>query len=105
MSVVEMNSEAFEQALKSDKPVMIDFWASWCGPCMSLSPTIDKIASDNDGRIIVGKVNVDNDSKLAQDYGIRGIPALLFFKGGELIDSINGSAEVEKIQGVIDKLL
>ena len=104
MSVVEMNTESFNSTIDTGKLVMVDFWASWCGPCMGISPVIDEIASDNDGKVIVGKINVDNENKLAMDWGIRGIPTLLFFKNGEQVDRIDGLVNKERIQEIIDNL-
>ena len=90
--VVEVNDSNFEAVvLKSEKPVMVDFWATWCGPCRMLSPLVDEIAAKYDGQIVVAKCNVDDASEVPATWGIRNIPTLLFFKNGELVDRSVGA--------------
>ena len=79
-----------ETVLSSELPVLVDFWATWCGPCMMLAPVIEEIAKEYDGKIAVGKVNVDEQPELASLFGIQSIPTLMYFKNGELIDSVMG---------------
>ena len=79
------------EVLESDIPVFVDFYADWCGPCKMMSPVIDKLAEDYEGRIKVGKINVDENSALAAEYGIMSIPNMLFFRGGQVVDSVIGA--------------
>jgi len=93
------------EVLSSDKLVVVDFWAPWCGPCRLVGPILDEIADDNDGKLKVVKVNVDENPELAQRYGIRGIPTMMFFKGGEQVDMTVGAAAKDRIQEKVDALL
>jgi thioredoxin 1 len=84
---------SFEQdVLKSDKLVMIDFWATWCGPCVALAPTIDALSKEYDGKVVIGKVDVDANPDISVKYGIRNIPTVLFIKNGEVVDKVMGNA-------------
>lgn len=95
----------FEQIITSSKVVMIDFWASWCGPCRILSPTVDEIASEWEGRATVAKCNVEDCEDIALKCGIRNIPALLFFKNGELADRLVGAVPKAEIENKLKSLL
>ncbi len=91
--------------LKASKPVLVDFWAEWCGPCKALSPVLDEIASEMNGKAHVVKVNVDQASDLAQKFGIRGIPTLIFFKDGEVKSTLVGNQPKAEIVKNINSLL
>lgn len=90
---VELTDSNFQElVLNSDKPVLVDFWAAWCGPCRMLGPIIEEIHDDFQGKAIVGKVDVDNNQQVSMDYGIRNIPTVLIFKNGEVVDKFVGVA-------------
>jgi thioredoxin len=89
--------------LKADKPVLVDFWAEWCGPCKRLGPTIDQLAGEYAGKLTIGKLNVDDNPDTTIKFQIRGIPAVLLFKGGQVIDQVIGAAPKEEFKRVIDR--
>jgi len=103
--IIELNAENFEtEVLKSDKPVLVDFWAEWCAPCRMLAPTISAIASDYDGRLKVAKLNVDHFGEIAARYQIRGIPTILMFNDGEVHDQMVGAGSKENIVRMVEKV-
>jgi len=103
---VTINDDNFgELVLNSDKPAMIDFWAEWCGPCRVIAPYVEQIAVEYDGRAVVGKVNVEQSPEIANTYGIRNIPTLLFFKDGELVDKHVGATNKAVLTGKLNALL
>ncbi len=95
---VVINSENFESLKNGALPLVVDFWAEWCGPCKMISPTISELADDFDGKIIVGKCNVEDCEEIAAELGIRNIPTLLFFKNGQIIDKFVGAANKAKLK-------
>lgn len=101
--ISESNFEA--EVLKADVPVLVDFWATWCGPCRMLGPTVEQIAQEYDGRVTVVKCNVDECEDLAVQYGIRNIPTLLFFKGGQAVDKLVGNVPKGEITAKLDAIL
>jgi thioredoxin 1 len=103
---ININEASFERAvLNSPVPVVVDFWAAWCGPCKMIAPVLNEIANENDGRFRVTKVNIDDEPVLQQRFNVRGVPSLLFFSGGELRDQIVGvvpkKAILEKLEGLL----
>ncbi len=91
-----------QDVLSSSEPVLVDFWAEWCGPCRQMSPTIDLIAQEYAGRVKVGKLNVDHNGQTAMRYNIRGIPTLLLFKGGKVVDQRVGAMGKSEVQKMLD---
>ena len=100
--VVVTDAEFESTVLQSDKPVILDFWAEWCQPCKMLSPTVEEIAGEYEDTVRVGKLNVDDNPNTATKYGIRGIPTLLFFKGGQVVQQLVGVKSKSEIKKVID---
>jgi thioredoxin 1 len=94
-----------ELVLKSDKPVLVDFWAEWCGPCRMVGPVVEEISKEYADTAVVGKVNVDNNPGISIKYGIRNIPALLYFKNGEIVDKQIGAVPKSVLAGKLDKQL
>ena len=103
---IEVTDDTFQQVvLDSSMPVVVDFWATWCPPCKILHPIVDQVADEYDGKIAVCKIDVDHNQALAQKYGIRSIPTLLFFKGGEVTDQVVGALPKHQLTARIDAML
>jgi thioredoxin 1 len=106
LGVLEVSDATFDQeVLRSEQPVLVDFWAVWCGPCKAIAPIVDGIAASYAGKLKVAKVNVDENGATPGRYGIRGIPALLFFKGGKVADQVVGYVPQDVIEEKVKKLL
>ena len=105
-NVIEFNDQNFDsEVLESKTPVLVDFWAVWCGPCKAIAPIIEEIANDFNGKVSVGKVDVDNNNQVAMKYGIRSIPTLLLFNNGEVVDQVIGNVGKESIESMLNKAL
>lgn len=106
MSAEHISDTEFEQrVLKSDKPVLVDFWAEWCGPCKQVGPILDELAGEVGEKMTVAKVNIDQNPETPSKYGVRGIPTMMVFKGGEVIGTKVGALPKSKIQEWIDSLV
>ena len=102
-NVMEFSSDNFEtEVVNSDVPVLVDFWAPWCGPCKMIGPIIEELAGEFDGKVKIGKVNVDNNQELAAKFGIRGIPTVMLFKGGQSINSFVGLRPKEDLTAALN---
>ena len=105
-NLFEFTDDNFDtEVLKSNLPVLVDFWAEWCGPCKMIAPIVEEIAGDYAGKVKVGKVNVDFNNQVAMEYGIRGIPALLVFKGGAVANQIVGAVPKNNITQILDEVI
>lgn len=105
-NIVTLTAENFEkEVLQSSVPVLVDFWAEWCGPCKMIAPVLDELADEYAGRAKIGKVNVDEQQSLAFQYGITAIPTLIFFKGGQVIQQVRGARAKRELKEALDRAL
>lgn len=105
-NVVQVTDDSFEQEiLKSDLPTLVDFWASWCGPCRAIAPVVEELSEDYAGKVKVAKLNVDESPVTPGKYGIRAIPTLIMFKGGQQVDQITGAVSKAHIEEALKKIL
>jgi thioredoxin 1 len=102
---LQITDDNFAELLATGKPMVLDFWAEWCGPCKMVSPIIDELATEYEGRVIIGKMDVDDNDDVVGQYGIRNIPTILFFKDGQLVDKQVGAAQKSAFVAKIEKLL
>lgn len=94
-----------EQVVKSSQPVLVDFWAPWCGPCVAIAPILDSLAEDFEGKVTIAKMNVDENNQIPANFGVRSIPYLALFKNGKLVDSVVGVVQKAKLVDMIEKAL
>jgi len=105
-NVMEFNDQNFDSdVLKAGMPVLVDFWAVWCGPCKAIAPIVEEVANDYSGKVRVGKIDVDSNNQVAMRYGIRSIPTLLLFSGGEVVDQVIGNVGKESIESMLSKAI
>ncbi len=102
---VKITTENFESYKNGELPFVVDLWATWCGPCRKIAPVISELAEEYDGRIVVGKCDVEENDDVAMEFGVRSIPTILFFKGGQLVDKFVGAAAKSILQEKFDALL
>jgi|TARA_B100001287_G_C22551396_1_gene467039 thioredoxin 1 len=105
MALEITDSNFDELVLKSDKPVVVDFWAEWCGPCKMIGPLINEMSKDYEGKALVGKVNVDQNANVSAQFGVRSIPTVLFIKNGEVVDKSVGAVPKSTLESKLDALL
>lgn len=102
---IEITNENFEELKNGELPLVVDFWATWCGPCKAIAPVVAQLAAEYDGKVIVGKCDVEEADEVASEYGIRNIPTILTFKGGEVVDKFVGAGNKAKLKPLFENLL
>lgn len=104
--MIELSAENFDQqVVSSDRPVLVDFWAEWCGPCRAIEPALKEVAADYEDRVVVGRLNVDEHPTIASRYGIRSIPSILLFQNGEVSNQIVGAVPKSSITNLLDQMI
>lgn len=104
-STLEITDQNFEEIINTDKPVLVDFWAEWCGPCKMIGPLVEELAAEYEGKAVIGKVDVDTNPEVSAKFGIRSIPTLLVFKGGEVVDKQIGAVPKSALSAKLDAQL
>lgn len=102
---VTITADNFESYKNGELPLVVDLWATWCGPCRALAPVVSELAEEYDGKLVVGKCDIEANEDIPMEYGVRNIPTILFFKGGELVDKFVGNASKAKLKEKFDALL
>src|ERR1035437_2427764 len=102
---LELNDGNIKEIINGGKPVVIDFWAEWCGPCRMVGPLVEELAKEYDGKVVIGKMDVDNNVDTPNEYGIRNIPTILFFKDGQLVDKQVGATQKSALTAKVEALL
>lgn len=102
MATVDLTAATFEQTVNGDGIVLVDFWADWCGPCKMIAPTVEELADEYEGRLKVCKLDVDENQRTAQQYAVRSIPSLLFFKDGKVVETVVGAVRKQRLEEVIE---
>ena len=103
--IVHFDEKTFDEAVHGDKPVLVDFWATWCGPCRMITPAVEEVAEDFAGRAVVGKVDVDEQTELARQFGIMSIPTLIVMKGGKVVEQAVGARGKDDIAAMLERHL